>query len=191
MKLNEKYPAVLADKRTATLSIMISAIIGAVLSSIDNRISSGPANLLSLHLTFSAEKFSSLISLWSGDSLQLFIRYIRMDIVFALSYSIALSSIAAVMWNHLLSLMSVKNEEPGRFLKAAFLAGLTFPYLAAIANIGGNLLLYTAIRYEQITSPVIIAASFFAAAQYLLLALSVAIIFALLAMRRRRMHLSK
>jgi len=188
MNISEQYIKFLSDKRTATFSVMVSAIIGAVLASIDNRLSSGMTNMMSVQLTFSADVFRSLISPLSENAVSLLVRYLRLDIVFSFCYAVTLSSITAAMWGHLNELLHKNGKTPAKAAYTVFRLGMTLPYLAAIANIAENVMLYAAVRRDLAVPAIITPASFFAASKYMLLALSISAIAYMLVSRRKIIH---
>jgi hypothetical protein len=184
MKFSQRYISFISDRRTAAFGVMGTALVGAVLSSIDNRISGAAINLVSLQLSFSEELFRSYMSRMSDATLQQFVQYLRLDIIFALCYALTLSSVLSSMWLHLTSLY---ENKPPVLAISVFRVSLFLPSIAAAFNIGEDILLYAAARLGYTQSPIIPIQSSMAAAKYVFLIGALASIMGILIMRRRKM----
>ena len=167
------------------LAVLVTAVTGAYLSSLDNRLSNSLVNMMDMQLTFSSELFRSYLSRWSEKTVLLFIQYLQADLLFSLLCALTLSSVLGMMWKHLLSLCG--DAQPPKLLTRIFPALFFLPYAAALAGIAEDFLLYSAVRLGQTGAGVILAASSLAAVKYFCLALSVTGVMGLLAARRRRM----
>ena len=185
MKLSQRYSELISNRRFAVFTVMVTALAGAFLSSVDNRLSLSGVNLVSLQFTFSSEIFTSYISRWSEPTSQLFVRYLKMDTVFAFCYAITLSSVLSAMWVHLVSLY--EGSVLPRYYPVIFRVALVLPAFAAAFNIGEDLLLYAAVRLGHANNAVIAAQSSLAAAKYACLAGAIAGIMFILIRRRRKM----
>lgn len=186
MKFSERFISFVSNRRTAAFTVMGTALLGAYLSSIDSRLSNAMVNLVSLQFTFSGEVFRSLLAGWSDSTVQLYVKYLRIDMVFALCYALTLSSVLTAMWLHLTSLCG--GNPPAKAVMV-FRIAILMPTLAAAANIGEDVLLYSAARLGFTNYPVLQAQSSLAVAKYAFLIGSVAGIMTILFMRRRKMGL--
>ena len=186
MKFSERFISLVSNRRTAAFSVMGTALLGAYLSSIDTKLANAMVNLVSLQFTFSGEVFRSLTAGWSDATIQLYVKYLRIDMVFALCYALTLSSVLSAMWLHLVSLCGGNPPAKGVMV---FRIAILLPALAAAANIGEDILLYSAARLGLTQYPFLQAQSSLAVAKYAFLIGSVAGIMTILFMRRRRMGL--
>ena len=184
MKFSQRYISFISDRRTAAFGVMGTALVGAVLSSIDSKISGAAVNLVSLQLTFSEELFRTYISRMPEETIQQLVKYLRMDIIFALCYALTLSSVLSAMWIHLTSLY---ENKPPKAAASVFRFALFFPSIAAAFNIGEDILLYAAARLGYTQSPIIPVQSAMAAAKYVFIIGALASIMAILILRRRKM----
>lgn len=185
MKFSERYISFISDRRVAVFSVIITSLVGAYISSIDNRISNALINMVTVQFSFSGNLFRSYLSVWSEDSILLFVKYLKADTVFALCYSITLSSVIAAMWLHLNALY--QGSPLPRLSTLFFKTGITLPYLAAAFNVGEDLLLYAAARLGYISDPLIVTQSTLAVVKYLFIAASIISVFGILFLRRRKM----
>lgn len=176
----------ISNRRFAVFTVMVTALAGAFLTSIDNKLAMSGVNLVSLQLTFSADLFNSYITRWPESTVLLLVRYLKMDMVFALCYAVTLSSVLAAMWSHL-SAMYEGSALP-KCAAAVFRVSLILPGLAAAFNIGEDLLLYAAARLGYIQHPVIPVQSSLAAAKYACLVGAIAGTMTILFLRRRKMR---
>ena len=176
---------ILFDRRIAVPSVLVTALTGAFLSSFDNRLFNPAGTLFDLQVSFSPELFKASVSLWKDHGTQLFLNYLQTDIVFCLCLTIMLLSVTGMMWTHLQSLYT--DARPPAFFEKLVQILVLLPLLASAAGITGDLLFYSAVKNQGTVHTLIPAASGFALAKYLLLALSVTGIMILLVTRRRKM----
>ena len=186
MKISQRYASLISNRRFAVFAVMLTALAGAFLSSIDNRLAMSGINLISLQFTFSGELFSSYVVRWSESTIQLFVQYLKMDIVFAFCYAVTLSSVLSAMWAHLSSLY--EGSDFPKYSASIFRFSLALPSLAAAFNIGEDILLYSAARLGYVQSPVVPVQSSLAAAKYVCLIGAIAGIMTILFLRRRKMR---
>lgn len=182
----------LESRKTAILSLIVMTVLTLYLTSLDNKISTDENTVYKLFLTFDSTLFVSIIKGWGVQGIASFSRYLCADIVFSLSYMIALPSATALMFAQY-RLITSNREENGvidaQIKKRNFF--MLLPVLAAIFNVSSDFILLSNFNNDSISSIEVALSGSFQVFKMSFLVISVSYVIYLLLMRRRLLRTLK